>query len=1129
MNYLTTKLSITARWSAWFFTAALICTRLLGAGNIASYNFSTLAGASLALDHTDGTGENARFYNPNALAVDSVGNVYVADTGDHTIRKVSPDGIVTTFAGDSGQTGSADGTGASARFNYPVAVAVDGAGNLYVTDMGDHSVRKITPGGIVTTLVGITAGFNAPQGVAVDGAGNVYVADTNNNAIRKVTPGGFVSTFAGTLGQSGSIDGAGSGARFNVPCGLSIDASGNVFVADFGNDTIRKITPAGLVSTVAGKAGLEGSQDGVGNNARFNHPGGVTVDGAGMLYVADTTNHTLRKITPGGVVSTFVGKVGVFGRLDGAGGDARFDYPFALAVNGSGGAIYVADRGNHAVRMVTTSGVVTTLAGSTGLSGTSDGAGASANFFYPDGIAVDGAGVIYVADRSNQTIRKVTAGGIVTTFAGGTGLAGNANGTGIAARFNDPTSVAADTSGNVYVADCKNHSIRKITSSGVVTTFAGGAGLSGSVNGTGPVARFNSPQGIAVDSAGNVYVADTGNNTVRKITSGGVVSTMAGTAGQSGGEDGTGAMVRFNNPYAVAVDTVGNVYVSDFNNGSIRKITSVGVTTTLAGTARVIGNVDATGTAARFSGAYGLAVDFAGNVLVTDTFNHTVRRITPGGDVTTVTGAMSRFYYPEGIAVDTAGTVYVADGDNHGISKGVPGLQITGQTTNQSAQLGGSVTFGVATAGGTFSYQWFKNGVVIKGATGSTYTFSSAQVADAGTYRVQVNDGSTNYLVDAGTFSITSPNTISSVSYAVFTKGVSGTHTFTRNIPCTWKITGLPAWAKLNVTTGQLTGIPPATATTTPILVTAIGAVTPNPTQTFTVVIKASPAVDFAFDRAGFIAAVLGRTLNGLTFTSAGTFTVPAETTASAHREGIWMYEKDAINEGVVTLQYSAPEPDEFAGFDLVYTDAFHGSVISYAIVNNNATGFSVAAFDFSNASAPSDVSASDRTFADKVQITWTAESWSSGYQIYRSETVVASAKPVLISGKTLIMGSSYNDTKAVPGKTYYYRVAAVRLGSVSGLSATDAGTRFIQQGQTITFTPPANKKNGDAPFALTATSTSGLPVILTLVSGPATLSGNILTLTGAGKVVLQATQPGNRDFTAAKPLKRTLTVAKAP
>jgi len=631
-----------------------------------------LAGNIGGPGNADGAGDVARFSFPDGVAVDSTGNVYVADQFNHTIRKVTPAGVVTTLAGTAGMAGSADGTGAAARFNGPSGVAVDSAGNVYVADEANFTIRKVTAAGVVTTLAG-TAGmagsadgtgaaarFNNPGGVATDSTGNVYVADSDNETIRKITAAGVVSTLAGTAGMVGSADGTGAVARFNSPTGVAVDSAGNVYVADQKNDTIRRVTASGVVTTLAGTAGMVGSADGTGAAARFNSPAGVAVHGAGNVYVADQFNYTIRKVTATGVVTTVAGTPGFPGSADGTHAAASFGSPAGMAVDSTGN-VYVADESNSTLRRVTAAGDVTTLAGTAGLFGNTDGTGAAARFNNPIGVAVDGAGNVYVADQSNYTIRKITAAGDVTTLAGTAGLGGGADGTGAAARFNNPIGVAIDSAGNVYVADSNNDTLRKITTAGVVTTLAGTAGLSGSGDGMGAAARFKGPAGVAIDSAGNIYVADQFNDTLRKVTAAGVVTTLAGTAGFSGSADGTGAAARFNNPIGVATDSTGNVYVADSGNDTIRKVTAAGVVTTLAGTAGLSGSADGTGAAARFNFPRGVAVDSSGNVYVADTGNSLIRKLTPNGTTTTVAGtagmagillgATLRFGFPQGLAI----------------------------------------------------------------------------------------------------------------------------------------------------------------------------------------------------------------------------------------------------------------------------------------------------------------------------------------------------------------------------------------------------------------------------------------------------------------------------------------------
>lgn len=326
-------------------TATLLVVTV--APSVGTYAVTTVAGTPNVSGLVNGTGTNARFNTAIGIAVDAAGSAYIADDNNHVIRKVTAAGAVTTFAGIAGGGGSNDGT-TTARFLYPKAVAADADGNVYVADTLNHTIRKITPAGLVSTLAGSpgstgstngtgsAARFNMPQGIAVDKSGNIYVTERVNHTIRKITPAGVVTTLAGTAGVVGTADGTGTAARFNAPTGIGVDTLGNVYVADTYNYTLRKITPSGVVSTLVGVAGTAGSSDGAGQSARLRNPNGVAVDLAGNIYIADGIDATIRKVTPAGYATTIAGLAGLRGTVDGVGADARLHTPYGIAVTPSG-------------------------------------------------------------------------------------------------------------------------------------------------------------------------------------------------------------------------------------------------------------------------------------------------------------------------------------------------------------------------------------------------------------------------------------------------------------------------------------------------------------------------------------------------------------------------------------------------------------------------------------------------------------------------------------------------------------------------------------------------------------------------------------------------------------------------
>ena len=845
---------------------------------IAPYAIMTLAGDPGGRGFSDGTGRNARFMSPQGIAMDAAGNLFVTDLDASTVRKIAPGGIVTTLAGSavSNGYGIIDGRGATAHFSRPQGIAVDAAGTVYVADTDNHAIRRISRDGIVTTLAGgvpgsadgtgLDAQFIGPQSVAIDASGTLLVAD--GSAIRKVTAAGAVSTFVGMPGLVGSVDGSGKAARFSRPRQMAVDPTGNIYVVDSGNHTLRKITPAGKVTTLAGKAGQWGTVDGTGSAARLAGPTGLALEPGGTLIVVGE-DCLVRRVTTAGKVTTIAGTTKYYpgGSYDGVGGIAWFSAPSAVAVDKTGN-IYVCDTGHSAIRRITPSLAVTTYAGSPQVFGSNDGKGRDAHFTGPTGIGRDQAGNLYVADWGNSTIRKITPSGVVTTFAGTPGLRAWADGVGAAAAFNRPAGLCVDTSGNVYVADAINYVIRKITPSRRVTTLAGKPGENGANDGTGTTARIGGPGGLAVDQSGNLYFADEWADVVRKITPAGKVTTLAGKAYEMGLTDGKGAAARFNSPSGVAVDASGSVYVADLGNRCIRKITSAGVVTTLAGSSDFTETpVDGALKVARFLGPLDVAIDGAGNLYVTDAGR--LRRISKDGIVTTLAGQYLSGPGVDGagaeatlgnstLTADAAGNVYIADAQNNSVRIGSPlpvllstnhATGAVGQAFNVTMRFSGSVT--------RFSATGLPAGLELDATRGVI----AGTPTRTGVYAVKITAANAAGTAKGGTIltlTIVQPPTISALASRALAPGSAG---FTASFTIADADTDL-AKLKIAVTSSNPTLVPAAnlmlagtgasrTLTVTPakggigratITVTVSDGVVTT-TRTFTVTVNTPPTI----------------------------------------------------------------------------------------------------------------------------------------------------------------------------------------------------------------------------------------------------------------------------------------------
>ena len=668
---------------------------------------STVAGVGIRDYNGDGgPAVLAWLHSPRDVAVDGSGNLYIADTWNNRIRRIDTAGNISTMAGTGeGETGGDGGPADQAQLYCPQCVAVDSAGNIYIADTFNRRIRKVDPEGVITTVAGtgekgdggpaVQESLDRPEGVTVDGSGNLYIADTWNHRIRKVDATGKIFTVAGA-GASGYSGDGGSADRAQLYCpgDVAVDGSGNLYIADRGNDRIRKVDAAGKISTVAGTGEDDyGGDGGPAVLAQLRYPNSVATDGSGNLYIADTWNNRIRKIDITGNISTVAGN-----GERGAGGDggpavqAQLRCPNSVAVDSSSN-LYIADRDNDCIRKVDAAGNISTIAGFGKWGYGGDGGPAvQAHLYYPRDVAVDKASNLYIADRGNDRIRKVDAAGNISTVAGtGEDDYGGDGGPAVLAQLDEPTGVAVDGTGNIYIADLENDRIRKVDATGNFSTVAGtgedgyaGEDDYGGDGGPAVQAQLYCPCSIAVDGSGNFYIADSDNHRIRKVDAVGNISTVAGTGREGYSWDGLPAIQGYlNHPEGVTVDDSGNLYIADTDNHRICKVNAEGKIFTVAGTGAPGYSGDgAPAIRARLYYPGDVAADKAGNLYIADTNNHRIRKVDAAGNISTVAGTGESGYSGDGgsadraqlhcpcsLAVDGSGKLYIADTNNHRIRR----------------------------------------------------------------------------------------------------------------------------------------------------------------------------------------------------------------------------------------------------------------------------------------------------------------------------------------------------------------------------------------------------------------------------------------------------------------------------
>ena len=634
----------------------------------------------------------------DGIAVDREGNIYISHRSMNRIRKIGKDGIITTVAGNGEAGYSGDGGPAiSATLNFPAGLCVDNDGNLFVADRNNHRVRRVDREGVITTVAGtgapdfggdagpaVSAQLNFPSGLACDGEGGLFISDRSNNRIRKVGPDGIIFTYAGVgVPDFGGDFGPAIDAFLNYPFGIELDRRGNLFIADRGNNRIRKVSADGVIRTVAGDGSHFFSGDyGPAERASLAFPTDVAVDSEGNLYIADRNNNRIRKVDPMGIITTFMGT----GQRDYNGDneiapETNLSLPFAVAIDDSQNLLVV-DRSHFMVRKASlkTQAVAAAAGNGKSLFRGDGGPGRGANLDLPSGIAVDGKGNVIFSDKMNSRLRKIDTNGVISTIAGTgrEGYKGN-GGQAIDAALFLPDMITMDKAGNIYLISPQGRSwiVRKISADGIITLFAGNAVQGYSGNG-GPAreASFHTLKDVAVDAQGNVYLADYINQNIRKIDTDGTISTVAEENWKLIADEEI-------HPSGIAVDAEGNIFVSDSGSSKIRKIDTQGKVTVYAGNGQFKDFGDGgPAIAAGIRSPGGLAFSPDGDLYVAEETSHRIRKINKDGTIFLVAGTgipgfsgdggpatQAQLKSPYRMAFDAKGNLYFTDRENNRVRK----------------------------------------------------------------------------------------------------------------------------------------------------------------------------------------------------------------------------------------------------------------------------------------------------------------------------------------------------------------------------------------------------------------------------------------------------------------------------